>query len=77
LLIAEIDDDEDGSITSTIESQQFNREKIVREIRQRVTQGSEVALRQVYLVKRNWLIKTSSGKIARSANKTKYLEQFG
>ena len=77
VLIAEIDDDVDGTNTSIVEHQQMDRERIAREIRQRVTQGSEVALRQVYLVKRNWLIKTSSGKIARSTNKAKYLDEIG
>ena len=74
VLIAEIDDDTDRS--STADTQQLKQERIAREIRQRVTQGSDVALRQVYLVKRNWLIKTSSGKIARSVNKAKYLDEI-
>jgi len=38
-----------------------------------VTQSTAVALRHVLLVDEKWLIKTSSGKIARSANKEKYL----
>lgn len=42
-------------------------------IRQHVTRGSDISLRYVHLVHRNWLIKTSSGKIARSANRDKYL----
>ncbi len=74
VLIAEIDDDTDSF--STEETELIRHERIAREIRQRVTQGSEVALRQVYLVKRNWLIKTSSGKIARSANRAKYLDEI-
>lgn len=45
------------------------------EIRQRVTRSSDIALRYVHLVERNWLIKTSSGKIARSANREKFLAQ--
>ncbi len=43
------------------------------EIRRRVTQRSAVALRHILLVDDKWLIKTSSGKIARHANKEKYL----
>ena len=46
------------------------------EIRRRVTQSSAVALRHILLVDEKWLIKTSSGKIARSANKEKYLHEF-
>jgi fatty-acyl-CoA synthase len=38
-----------------------------------VTRGSDVALRQVRVVDRGWLLKTSSGKIARAANRDKYL----
>lgn len=49
------------------------RSRIADEIRQRVNRGSDIALRIVSLVERGWLIKTSSGKIARSANRDKYL----
>jgi fatty-acyl-CoA synthase len=45
---------------------------IADHIRRRVTQGTAVALRQVHLVERGWLVKTSSGKIARSANQEKW-----
>ena len=45
-------------------------------IRQQVTQSTAVALRHVYLVNGFWLIKTSSGKIARTANKEKYLAEL-
>lgn len=45
-------------------------------IRQQVTQSTAVALRTVYLVNGFWLIKTSSGKIARAANKEKYLAEI-
>ncbi|MGB7540040.1 MAG: AMP-binding protein [Anaerolineales bacterium] len=44
-------------------------------IRTRVTRGSDIALRQVRVVDRGWLLKTSSGKIARSANREKYLSE--
>jgi fatty-acyl-CoA synthase len=46
------------------------------EIRQKVNQGSDIALRVVKLVDRGWLLKTSSGKVARSANRDKYLAEF-
>ncbi|MBN2147197.1 MAG: AMP-binding protein, partial [Anaerolineales bacterium] len=44
-----------------------NPQSIADEIRLRVTRGSDVALRFVKLVERGWLLKTSSGKVARSA----------
>ncbi len=43
-----------------------------RTLRQRVVQQTEVALADVLLVGRRWLIKTSSGKIARADNREKY-----
>jgi fatty-acyl-CoA synthase len=51
-------------------------ENIINLIRQKVTQGSDITLRRVYLVSSNWLMKTSSGKIARSANRQKYLQEI-
>lgn len=52
---------------------QIKTEHIANEIRQRVTRGSDITLRHVQIVERNWMVKTSSGKIARSANRDKYL----
>jgi len=52
------------------------RTRIEREIRERVNKGSAIALRHIYLVNRNWLIKTSSGKTARIANKEKYIKEI-
>jgi hypothetical protein len=40
-----------------------------------VNRGSDIVLRTVRVVGRNWLQKTSSGKIARLANKEKYLRE--
>lgn len=53
-----------------------NQQKIADEIRNYVTKHSEIALRYVKVVERGWLLKTSSGKIARLANKSKYLEEI-
>lgn len=50
-------------------------EHISNEIRARVTRGSDITLRYVRLVERGWLLKTSSGKIARSANRERYLSE--
>jgi fatty-acyl-CoA synthase len=55
---------------------QAQRQKISDEIRARVTRGSAVALRYVYLVGKHWLVKTSSGKTARSANREKFLNEM-
>jgi fatty-acyl-CoA synthase len=50
-------------------------ERLGEEIRKRVTRGSDIALRQVMVVERGWLLKTSSGKIARNANREKFLAE--
>jgi len=49
------------------------RENIADAIRKKVTQETSVALRKVYVVNHGWLIKTSSGKLSRSANRDKLL----
>lgn len=46
-------------------------------IRMAVNRGSAISLRHIVLVDSHWLIKTSSGKIARSANREKFLAEFG
>ena len=66
IVIAEIDD---GFLAK--------KEDIAREIRKKVTKESAIALRNVMLVERKWLIKTSSGKIARALNKKKYIDMIG
>ncbi len=52
-----------------------DKEEIGNAIKEKVTRNSAIALRHVLVVDEKWLIKTSSGKIARSANKEKYLAQ--
>ncbi len=51
------------------------RVKIAREIRDQIARGTDVTARYVLTVDRGWLIKTSSGKIARGANRDKYLQE--
>jgi acyl-CoA synthetase (AMP-forming)/AMP-acid ligase II len=51
--------------------------KIGDAIRQHVTKNSAIALRQVHVVGPKWILKTSSGKTARSANREKYLIETG
>jgi acyl-CoA synthetase (AMP-forming)/AMP-acid ligase II len=69
---------EDVVVVAESEESMFEkRQQIADEIRGRVTRGSDVALRYVKVVDRGWLLKTSSGKIARAANRDKYLEEMG
>ncbi len=54
----------------------LERQQIADAVRQAVTRNSAIALRHVYLVSPPWIIKTSSGKTARSANREKYLKEM-
>ena len=66
---------EDVVIIAEIEDEFMDkRESISEDIRKRVTRESAIALRNILLVDKKWLIKTSSGKIARALNKKKYIE---
>jgi fatty-acyl-CoA synthase len=51
--------------------------KLAYRIRDAVATGSDVVLRHLKLVDDRWLIKTSSGKLARSANRDKLLAEQG
>jgi acyl-CoA synthetase (AMP-forming)/AMP-acid ligase II len=67
---------EDVVVVAEIEPTHSENERTIgEEIRKRVTQSTAVALRHVFLVDEMWLIKTSSGKTARNANKAKYLKE--
>jgi fatty-acyl-CoA synthase len=74
VIIAEIDGLPKARRLSNSETQP-DMEQISNEIRMRVTRGSDIALRYVKLVERGWLIKTSSGKIARTANRERYMTE--
>ena len=63
-LVAEVDPEDPAA-----------REQIADQIRQTITRGSAVALRHVHLVSKHWLVKTSSGKTARGANREKYIQE--
>lgn len=65
-ILAEVDDPAD------LEGER--RAVIVRTMRARIAQSTDVSARYVDLVPLRWLIKTSSGKIARAANRDKYFE---
>ncbi|MFN4294596.1 MAG: AMP-binding protein [Thermoflexales bacterium] len=67
---------EDVVIVAEAESDDADeRARVAEAIRQHVTRNSDVAVRQVVMVDARWLIKTSSGKVARGANKEKYLAE--
>ncbi|MDX1417050.1 MAG: AMP-binding protein [Candidatus Promineifilaceae bacterium] len=53
------------------------RKQITKRIRQDVSRQSAVTVSYVQLVAEKWLIKTSSGKIARAANRDKWLAERG
>ncbi len=65
VIIAEVDSDNE-------EEQQ----KIADAVRAHVTKNSAIALRYVKVVGPKWIVKTSSGKTARSANKEKFLAEL-
>jgi fatty-acyl-CoA synthase len=53
------------------------QDRIAELVREHVTRGSAVALRHVHVVGPKWILKTSSGKTARAANRDKYLREIG
>lgn len=65
VMVAEVDTDDPAE-----------RQKIADGIRAAVTRGSAIALRYVHVVGKHWLVKTSSGKTARLANKEKFLKEM-
>ncbi len=77
-------DEQQGTeeVALVVELEQFEQlneveqEQIQLQIRQHVSQGSDVVVRRIQVVGKNWLQKTSSGKIARSANREKYLAEI-
>ena len=51
-------------------------ERVSDEIRKHVTKNSAIAVRYVRVVGPKWVLKTSSGKVARTANKEKFLKEL-
>lgn len=60
-------------VAETDDEDEDERRRIAAEIRLQVNKGTDIALRYVQVVDRMWLLKTSSGKIARNANREKYI----
>ncbi len=63
-------------IAESEETNPIKRREIAEKVRLAINQSSDISVRQVLIVERGWLIKTSSGKIARLANREKYLKQL-
>jgi len=65
---------EDVVVIAEVDSEDSaEQQKIADAIRLHVTKNSAIALRYVKVVDPKWVLKTSSGKTARSANKEKFL----
>jgi acyl-CoA synthetase (AMP-forming)/AMP-acid ligase II len=68
---------EDVAMVAEAETEdEAERERIADLIRQHVTKRSAVALRHVRVVGPHWILKTSSGKTARRANRDKFLKEW-
>ncbi len=68
---------EEVAIIAEVDSEDpAQQEKIADAIRDHVTRNSAVAVRYVKAVGPKWILKTSSGKTARSANKEKFLKEL-
>jgi len=69
---------EDVVIVAEVDTEDSEeREGIARAIEAAVNRGSAIRLRDCYIVSPPWIVKTSSGKTARLANKEKYLKEIG
>lgn len=67
---------EDVAVICEVETDDpAERDRITKEIRSQIAQTTDVMAHYVHLVERGWLIKTSSGKIARTANREKFMEE--
>ena len=54
----------------------LEQQRVADALRAHVTKNSAIALRHVKVVGPKWIVKTSSGKTARSANKEKFLKEL-
>ncbi|HEX9330796.1 MAG TPA: AMP-binding protein, partial [Anaerolineales bacterium] len=65
VIIAEVDSEDE-----------VEHQKIADALRAHVTKNSAIALRHVKVVGPKWIVKTSSGKTARTANKEKFINEL-
>jgi acyl-CoA synthetase (AMP-forming)/AMP-acid ligase II len=63
-------------IAETDSEEAAEHQKIADALRAHITRNSAIALRHVKVVGPQWILKTSSGKTARSANKEKFLKEL-
>jgi acyl-CoA synthetase (AMP-forming)/AMP-acid ligase II len=69
---------EEVVIIAEVDSEEPSEQEVIADaIRKHVTKSSAIALRHVKVVGEKWIVKTSSGKTARSANKEKFLKELG
>ena len=66
VIIAEVDSEKEDE-----------HQRVADAVRAHVTRNSAIALRHVKVVGPKWILKTSSGKTARAANKEKFLRELG
>ncbi len=64
-----------GVVAEVTVEDPLERKHIAAQIRNTVVKQSMVTVAYVHLVGERWLIKTSSGKIARAANREKWLAE--
>jgi acyl-CoA synthetase (AMP-forming)/AMP-acid ligase II len=68
---------EDVVIVAEVDTEDATEhQKIADALRQHITRNSAIALRYVHVVGPKWILKTSSGKTARSANREKFLAEL-
>lgn len=73
VVIAEMEHSKQIELESSPEYWSQAAAQLSLEIRQKVNRGSDIVLSTVQIAERDWLLKTSSGKVARTANRAKYL----
>jgi acyl-CoA synthetase (AMP-forming)/AMP-acid ligase II len=68
---------EEVVIIAEVDSEDAAEQQIIADaLRAHITKNSAIALRHVKVVGPKWILKTSSGKTARSANKEKFLREL-
>ena len=65
-----------GVVAEVTVDDPLERKHLATQIRNTVAKQSMVTVTYVYLVGERWLIKTSNGKIARAANREKWLVEM-
>jgi len=63
-------------VAETGSDDELQQQRLADLVRQQVTKNSAVALRHVRVVGPKWILKTSSGKTARAANRDKFLREL-